>query len=99
MINGAAHEQSSPFRKIASAMVPKEEPCLIKPIPVVLPSTEEMIPKQESPSSLRNRNVLFKEQSEEQKKKNSQLEPIASDSEEEEEKSNCWTNFCGLFGK
>ncbi|HAT9398147.1 lpg0008 family Dot/Icm T4SS effector [Legionella pneumophila] len=99
MINGAAHEQSSPFRIIASAMVPKEEPCLTKPTPVVLPSTEEIIPKQESPTSLRNRNVLFKEQTEEHKKKNSQMEPIASDSEEEEEKQNCWTSFCGLFGK
>ncbi|HHP0255908.1 TPA: lpg0008 family Dot/Icm T4SS effector [Legionella pneumophila] len=100
MINGAAHEQSSPFRIIASAMVPKEEPCLTKPTPVVLPSTEEIVPKQESPTSLRNRNVLFKEQTEEHKKKNSQMEPIVSDSEEEEEeKQNCWTSFCGLFGK
>lgn len=97
MINGSAHDQSSPFRLIACAMVPKEEPYL-RPTPVVLPPKEEVTPKQESPS-LRNRNVLFKEQLEEQKKKSSPMESVVSESEEDEEKGNCWTNFCGLFGK
>ncbi|KGP63791.1 hypothetical protein EP47_06120 [Legionella norrlandica] len=87
MINASAHDQSNPFRLIASAMIPKEELCL-KPTPIVLTSAEAT--KSEPPTSLRNRHVWF------------QSNPsVGSDSEEddEEEEKNCWTNFCGLFSK
>lgn len=97
MINGTAHDQSSPFRLIAAAMVPKQEP-------TQKPCTSTEAPKVEPVSSSGTNthsvfNSILKKPDLIQRRtllKTPTMATSVEDTEKTEDKS-CYDQFCGLF--
>ncbi|MBL7481563.1 lpg0008 family Dot/Icm T4SS effector [Legionella bononiensis] len=96
MINGSAHDQSSPFRLIAAAMVPKQGSSQKQEPTVEAPKTEPASSTSGNPNSV-FQSVLKKRTTELTRSPTLAQSSMDSDSDSDSEDDDCFSKCCNLF--
>ncbi|KTD44848.1 lpg0008 family Dot/Icm T4SS effector [Legionella quateirensis] len=96
MINGAAHDQTNPFRLIAAAIVPKQGPSQQQEPTVDAPKAEPASSTSSNPNTI-FQSVLKKRPTELTRSPTLAQSSMDSDSDSDSEDEDCFSKCCNMF--